>query len=244
MIADPLANAPAFVPPQDALLQELGALCDELTANNQRSLGVRRSPFIVPDPVPVDIARDVALQICVGLRKYFAPKVDQVWGTTGITYASDILCGVVRRVLRFRGSWPGVSTDELVDNWKQRAGSSLYDWVRTRPGWAGSEAHCVFLVENTVAAVTGQGATYQREKRRRNDDRCQILQAIAALKNALVPGGAPAAPGGAPAAPVGAPAAPVGAPAVVVPAPVPAGRGRGRGRGAVVNFVGAQAPGN
>ena len=68
----------------------------------------------------------------------------------------------------------------------------------------------MFLVENTVAAVTGQGASYQREKRRRNDDHRQILHAIEALQNALVPGGAPAAP-------VGAPAAPLGAPAVVVP---------------------------
>ena len=79
MIADSLANAPAFVPSQDALLQGLGVLCDELTANNQQSLGVRRSPFIVPDPVAVDIARDVALQICAGLRKYFAQKVDHDW---------------------------------------------------------------------------------------------------------------------------------------------------------------------
>ena len=231
---DPLAGAAPYVAPNEALMVEMTACCAMLTNNNMQTMGVRANPWVAPVPVPIDIARDRAERICAQLFPYFQTKVGKLW--CGIVMTPTIACGVVTRVVRFRGSWPGVAK-EIVEHWATLAGSNLHEWVSALPGWAGTQDHCLYLVQNVVSAYTGAGAHCQKVKRLRDtregafmtEMREVLRTVVAALPPAVVAAVPPPVVAEVPPAVVAA------VPPPVVAAPALA---RGRGGGAFVHARG------
>ena len=193
---DPVDTAPPFVPPTASLDSDITDLCQLIEKNNVLSMGVRKNPWEPHTPAPLDIARDRAQKICAVLYPYFLGKIGSTW--CGIPQTSAILCGVVKRVLRYRGSWVGVAAPQ-VEDWVSRVSHDLHMWVSTMPGWTGTVDHTKYLVDNIVSAYEGTGAQSQRAKRGREKElaelRAQVrtmVEGQATLLAALVPAPAPA----------------------------------------------------
>ena len=212
--ADPIAHAAPFVTPAEALGAEMVVIIDALMENNRRMMGVRPHPWCAPQLVPADIARERAEMICERLYPYFLLKLGRDW--CGIDMTPAMLSGIVKRILRYRGSWVDVAP-ELVDDWLSRAATDFHIWVRAMAGWHGTLDHCRYLLENIQSAYLGKGADVQRAKRVRNNGTTQLLGHLDRIVQTLGQAGLLlAAPGGALVPPAPVPPAPV------PPAPVPA----------------------